>query len=643
MTTNSTLEAGDDAPYNYEIRLASSFEDVLEPDNSGADLGVEGLAEGLRRWACVLLQARGGAGKTYTASRVRDLLHAEDIWTVMVPAVDLIDAEDIESWSSSRWAEAGPDSNSHDGRVRRDLAAEGRPGVVVIDGLNEVDRPTGERILAAVGPITATDPQISFLITDRLTRRQGMSRHWRHATLGLVPPETVLAIAGPGASEAMRVPYYLRRHSQGQAAHDILRDSITRFVDDDDLNALAEASYEAYRDLGRRSIGENSIAAAVGVDAFERMCDARCLIGEANSNKTVESELDRGLGQFRFEHHLLHDFLAGWHLARNRSLWNDNGFDIVTLKASSFDALALALAVLDDFEHASDLVQSVYNWNYYAAAYMLEEDRLGANSAGDALAVALLAALAEKRFDGIVPTAQRVEDALRVNQTELASHLLEARDRDEVVAIVVANVPETAPEWFDQWIERFARAPGALATVEDVAAVASSQPVLGWGAANAMRRLLLTDEGTAVELRGLLAGANDTVRWRAAHAIGPHASTSNFAALLDAFDREQADSWVAYGVLRALFEQARGAERDARSSRLEAILETIGPALAQSSLLRAEAIRCLEVDPLPADWHRDAEPVLEYLWRVADERGAAELAALAARLRERKEKQEHAA
>lgn len=662
VTKSNTSPTAADVPYDYEIRVATSFDAVLDTratsrTASGPDFGVEGLAEALQRWACVLLQARGGAGKTYTANRVRGLLAADGIWSVLVPAVALADADDLEAWPASRWTTADPESHTPEGLARTESAAEGKRGVIVIDGLNEVDRLTGERILEAIGPITASDPQVSFLVTDRLNRRAGASRYWRYATLGYVPEETVEAIAGPGASETMRIPYYLRRHSQGQAAHDILRESITRFVDPvDGLDSLAEAAFAAYRNLKRRSITGAAVAAAVGSKVFDDLVTARCLIQEVmpvevapdgdasdlgptsvGTGEVVDDRADvRRHDEYRFEHHLLHDYLAAWHLAHQKSLWTGDGFDVVTLKASSFDALALALGELSDPAEAEVLVQSVYNWNYYAAAYMLEEDRVRGGAAGDALAVALFAALADKRFDGIVPTAHRVEDALRINEAELAGLLLAAPDRATVVSTILKHAPARRPDWFAEWLDQFSRPDGSPARIDDVEAVASTEPVLGWGAANALRRLDISDNLVAGSLRDLLEHPDDTVRWRAAHALGPHAGPTNLAALQRTFGLARSDSWVAYGALRAQFEQATNTSDANRAEVIEAVLDSIGPALRESALLRAETVRCLEVDPLPAGWHRQVEPVLDYLWHIADERAAVDLAALAGRLRQRK-------
>lgn len=592
--------------FGYSIWLADTFEDVLDRASANtAPVDIDAFAELVQRTACTLLQARGGAGKTYIANRVCDLLRGQGVWAAVVPAVSIRGDEPL----------ADVTSEDDDG-----------PGLIVIDGLNEVDRPTGERILDAIGPFTATNPHISFLVTDRLTRRSNASPFWKHATLGPVPDDVIRTIAETEPTEALSIPFYLERHSSGSAAHQILAESISRYVDDEQLPLLAEAAYVSYQKHNRRTLDRDITIAALGLETWQTLLDAKAV--EATSGEALD---------FQFEHHLLQDFLAARHLAINDQLWYDDGFDVVTLKASSFDALALALTQVRTDDAVEDLVQRIYDWNIYAAAYMLEEDRGGDRRISDALRIALLGALAEKRFDDVVPTVVRVEDALRVQQSPLTSELLTATDRGEVVRTLTGHLPTRQPTWFAVWLDQYAREDGAPASEADVKRITSAQPVVGWGAANALRRMTLPQESHA-ELRRLLAGHESaTVRWRAAHALGTHPSEGNLRSLKAALTREPPISWVAYGALRAEFEQVRRAPTQTRRDLLAEIATETSDLIAKPGPLRTEAIRSLDVDPLPDNWHRDIEPLLVRLWETADARGAAELAALAQRLRQRKE------
>lgn len=165
------------------------------------------------------------------------------------------------------------------------------------------------------------------------------------------------------------------------------------------------------------------------------------------------------------------------------------------------------------------------------------------------------------------------------------------------------------------------------------------------GAANALRRFDISKTELEPTLRSLLEHESSTVRWRATHAIGPHPNTGNLTALRETLSREPVDSWVSYGALRAQFEQIRGMPAIARPALLNELARDLTPILngPDGGFLRIEVLRCLEVDPLPENWHRDIEPVLNLLWDTSDDRGAADLAAMASRLRERKKEAQHVA
>lgn len=601
--------------FGYSIRLAESFQEVLDETSDAPGIDLAEFAHVVRRNACTLLQARGGAGKTHTATRLMSVLEEQGASSVFVTATALARRESLDSLVAER---GGQLSEGHS------AAAVFDPTLIVIDGLNEVDRESGERILEEVGPYTAAHPDTSVLITDRLARRNSASPFWMYATLLPVPDSVIREITGEEPAEAYGIPFYLERHQEGRAAGEILHESILRYVTAQQLPDLAAAAYSSYEKHKKRAIDRDVVIDAVGHDVWKDMIEGKAVVQIGPD--------------YYFEHHLLHDYLAGHHLATHRSLWVPKGFDVVTLNASSFDALALSLAAVESPEDVQKLVQLVYNWNFYAAAYMLEEDRAGGQTIGSPMETALLGALAEKRFDFVRPTVTRVEDALRVQRSPLSRALLGAGDRDAVVAIL-RSVPEStdSPKWFALWMDQYSRPDGTRATRGDVETVASDEPVLGWGAANALRRLRLTKTQSS-ELRRLLKGhGNEAVRWRAAHVLGTHPGGRNLDALRAAL-REDEDRWVRYGALRSIFEQIASAEPVRRPDLVERLMDDVSMELAKPGQLRTEAIRCLDVAPLPpGNWHADLEPMLAFLWETADARGAAELANLAERLRRQKD------
>jgi hypothetical protein len=619
VNENSDATVTESRNFGYKIRLAQTFQEVLDETTDVPGVDLAEFAEVVRRHACTLLQARGGAGKTRTATRLGRLLEEQGAPSVIVTALALAQETSLARLGAEHWIRlsANPD----------DEMVITSPTLIVIDGLNEVDRETGERILEAIGPYTATNPQTSVLVTDRLARRNGASPFWMYATLLPVPDDVIREITGEAPTDAYGIPFYLDRHEEGRAAGEILYESIRRYVSAEQLPRLATAAYLSYEEHKRRTIDRDTVIEAVGAAVWKEMTDGKAVV-------------QVGPTDFYFEHHLLHDYLAGHHLATRRDLWNPDGFDVVTFNASSFDALALSLAEIESPEDVEELVQRVYNWNFYAAAYMLEEDRAGGRKIGNSMEIALLGALAEKRFDYVRPTVTRVEDALRVQRSPLSRALLDAHNRDAVVTVLRAVAePTDGPEWFTFWWDQYSRPDGTRATRQDVDAVAADVPVVGWGAANALRRLRLTKVELS-QLRQLLKDhASETVRWRAAHALGTHPGGTNLDALRTAL-RDDDDRWVRYGALRAIFEQIRKAKPYRRPDLVERLKNDVPDELAKSGQLRTEAIRCLDVAPLPSgNWHAAIEPILAFLWETADAKGAAELANLAERLRRQKDDQ----
>jgi hypothetical protein len=434
--------------FDYEIYVASSFDEVVDYKKTDAhSVNIDEFANIVYRSACTLLQARGGAGKTYTAGRVCDRLRKRGIWTVILPAPTISDANMLATSSPERWAEAAGDTPDYD--------TDAGAGLIVVDGLNELGRLGGERILGAIGPVTAINPHVSFLITDRLTRRRNVSPFWKHATLSAVPRDVIRRIADSEPTEGLSIPFYLARHKSGHTTNQILTESVKRYADGEELTQLAAAAYMSYEKCQRRTLDQHIVNATLGRNFWENLLDANAIVAVKTADSTDHQARD-----FHFEHHLLHDFLAARHLAKNTQLWNAKGFDIVTLKASSFDALTLALPQLSSDVAVEDLVQRVYEWNFYAAAYMLGQDREGDHRIGDGLQLALLGSLAEKQFDDVVPTVVRVKDALRVQHTPLAAALLTAVNRNEVVRELQGYMPPARqPGWFAEWRCRYLQAP----------------------------------------------------------------------------------------------------------------------------------------------------------------------------------------
>jgi hypothetical protein len=597
--------------FGYPLLIAEDFDHILA--GTGVELPLDQFSDRIQEKGQAIIQARGGAGKTVTAERLA-ALEATHHGVAFVQALtmppglgDFGTKLDIDLLIGL----------SQDMR-RADLLRERSEGLVIIDGINEIPKERADRILLSIPILSARHPFIRFVVTDRLTRRDIDQDVWLLGTLGPVPEKEVrerLDTPTEPLPDHLTVPYYLDR-SIDQGGPDsqvaILREGLTIHggVPEHVIGSLAGAVYDRYEKRYDRTIDAETITDAVGVDIYDRMLSSDALRRQGNG--------------IQFAHHLMQDFLAALHLSTHDKLWYQPGFDVVTLKASSFDALALAAALIEPRQRVDDFVHRVFDWNYYGAAYILEEDASGEKRILEAMRTAILAMLAEKRFDRMVVTAHRVEDALRLQNDVLASRLLRADNRDEVVQIVESALPqgwETQwPEWFHDWYETFKRPSKAQATEGDVANITSPTGTVGWATSNMLKRLR-TPEDLRQIVRGHAAThGSPTVRWRAVHTLGAWPSEDSVDVLLSRVEDSDEELWVRYGALRSLLEVAAGSGRPIRRRVFTALGNAdLARKIASSQPLRKEAIRALEVADMPDDWHALAGDFLDYLWADSDD------------------------
>jgi hypothetical protein len=162
-------------------------------------------------------------------------------------------------------------------------------------------------------------------------------------------------------------------------------------LDQERLLAAGRAAFEAYATRKSRTFAREEFEAVAGREVLEALVGAGIVVEE------------EALAYFK--HHLFHDYLASVYLAEDEKRWIGTSFDTITFRASSFDGLAMALEQLEDMRRADLMLRRIYDWNFYASAYALAKGRmLGSVRVSEEMEVALLAMLAERRWDPIFPT-----------------------------------------------------------------------------------------------------------------------------------------------------------------------------------------------------------------------------------------------
>ena len=315
-----------------------------------------------------------------------------------------------------------------------------------------------------------------------------------------------------------------------------------------------------------------------------------------------------------FRHHLFHDALAARALVSDPTRWNSDCFDAITFEANSFDALAFALEMIDEPVAAEEMLLAIYDWNFYASAFALGRgQRLGTVAVSRSTTAALLALLAERRWDPFRHTVQGVEDALRVFHDDLAGRLLATAQPSDVLEIV----REESTTWSgasgeegaqDNWVSIY------LDEVEEAALleILTDGPLLAWMASNVLRRHTLRDASQTKVLE-LLEHEDPTTRWRSAHVLGTVTESRVVESLLERLDKDDSDG-VRYGSVRSVVEIAY------RSPKLrQGVFESLDKrlsALRKERKVFKELQRCLVLREPPTDWIETVTPLVEDLWAM---------------------------
>lgn len=594
--------------YRFTIGLAENHLDLL--DRQFVERGApEILLEAARARGRVLLHGEGGAGKTTVA---RGLMVAASREGAFVAVVDLRRwmPSTLEEWNELRGdsaarAELLLERLGQPAFGEEELGALGpdSPVLLVLDGLNETPGPTADSILEVADGIAMRNPQTGVLVTDRLLRRTLPSRHWQLAGIAEVePPEG----APPATSHLARgnaffLSLAMRPGIAASPGTEALDEYLAEHValDRSELDAASEAAAAAYLTSPSRVFAFDEFAERAGDAAVEKLTGAGVL--RVDGNRAI------------FRHHLFHDDLAArWLAAGDRDRWVAENFGPLTFGANSFDVLALALVRIAEPERANRFVLSVYDYNYYGTAYALAEGcRLGEIAVGRDTHLAIVAMLAERRFDKMRPTVDQVDDALRLFDDQVTAELRSAEDPEALLEMVRAI--EVEDPHIRAWRELFVAPLGSQAPKAAVSELCGDDPLLGWTAANVLRRTEMAQSQLDLVWLTLAEDTRAVVRWRAAHALGHQPDQESVDRLLDA--TRDPHEWVRYGAVRSLVDLA-AAHEGLRSEILRA-LEAEAERLVADPKPALELERSLQRVDATSAWVAAVAPLVEALWANA--------------------------
>jgi hypothetical protein len=489
--------------------------------------------------------------------------------------------------------------------------ADGKPRVVLVDGINEIDANTARELLVALDDFAARNPRACVVVTDRLVRRDVRADRWALATIAPLSGREITRRAGSAAlgNELLTSAFFLdiavRERVDTSSTAAAIRSYVERHggLDQASVTRAAEGAFRTYVALGET----HSFSRTFDRSAFESSATP------AVTDRLIESGLlTQTAEQLYFRHHLFHDYFASMWLVSDESLWVPKSFDALTFRASSFDSLALGLEQLSEPERADLFVTRIYDWNFYAVSYALwkaQSQRTCAVTHGTTSL--LLTMLAEKMWDPVCRTAQLVTDGLRLFSTPMVERLLSARSLDGLVQLVAQDteIGEERPDW-----RALFTIPAGPASDDVVGRITDPESLIGWTVANVLRRATLA-ESQQRHLRDLAMQSNGTVRWRIAHVLGAHPSTENVVFLLARLDDGGEYEWARYGAIRSLVESASGSSA-LRDSIAEEIIARL-PQLVRDRVILAELEKAILLKDPPADWALHIGPIVDELWAMA--------------------------
>jgi hypothetical protein len=568
-----------------------------------------------------IIAGRGGDGKTWLLRRLFKQVLEQGAVPILLDLKQWSGA-DYDAWKDWTASEIGDAadfivrrfSGYEIGAIDLDRIPPEVRKVLLVDGLSEITSVVGAQVLQLLDEMVREQINLSVLVADRLIRRELPSgESWSIGTTMPLPPDQVKQHLGsdtevqPG--DLLTSPFFLDaaisygvEGSQRAVTSETFL-TIHGGLNAADLDLAAAAAFEAYK-LSRSRVFDRAI--------FARTAGER-VTATLESSATVVSGPD---GKSYFTHHLLHDYLASRHFAKlPPDRWTPQALSLLSFEASSFDALELVFEQLDN-ERADLFLRQLYDWNLYAAGYALGQARDADTSVGSEMSTMIFAMLAEKRFDAILATRQRADDALALMQLSGAEPFRAAASLEAVFEALDSIV--STEKWFNNWTQLFNTKADAALSADTLASVRDPDSIIGWTVANVAKRTVPIPHAADQLVVWVQEEKNATVRWRIAHVLGAFPEAVALNELVRLLDHDP-DGYVRYGAIRSIVELASRSNQTMLDSVARALDER-AEAIWKQPKIAGELRMCLLMDPktVAEDWFAFVAKVVRSLFIVIE-------------------------
>lgn len=615
-------------PFNFRVGWASSYDALFE--NQVEVSTEDSLLSATVAQGRVLLCGRGGSAKTVLMNRLVSSAAKRGFLPIKVD-LKLWSGRDVERWSSpeadhtSRFAQLLESSSMDLTLPLFATLPANEIKVFFVDGLNELQSGIGEQIIQVLDSAVTDQLGTRVLVSDRLVRRDLRAPHrWKLATvLPLTEDEVRQQIsahgdliqlydaATPEQRELWSSPFFLNAFLKSGETGENKSSTFVSFLSKVPLSPeeqarLSEAAFELYRKYGSRTFPSQDLIDAITAEVFHRLTHAGVLAEEDN--------------KAYFSHHLTHDYLAAFFFRTRPERWNQSNFDVISFSASSFDSLAMVLEQIDSVDSAETFIRELFDWNPYAAAYCIAEQKTDRLLSQEMRAV-VLSMMAERKFDLIDATARRASDALYLSSGEFGAKFRAASTLEGVFKLV-RRIP-SQQEWFNEWRTVFTTPRSSTVERATVRQLQSKDSVIGWTVSNVLKRIAVPREQLDY-VKSLITYRTPVVRWRAVHVLGAFPSSKHSRLLCGVLDRDS-NHWVRFGAVRSLVEMAATGNSSLRKSVFSAVRARLGKiASDQRSRRELESVLLVSRVKRRGEWIQFVSDLLRELYDQDSRSGATE-------------------